>query len=185
MSFYLVGGRNNGRANKGHHFLPAVYRVFETKDGHLVVAGVAGRELPGFLRALDLTHLTDDPRFAGPAGLAGDLPAAFAILEPAFRTRTTAEWCERLRAEKQRFAPVNDYAAIAEYEQAYANGYLRRIEHPQWGAMTQVGSPIDMSATPANPGVTAPELGEHTEEVLIESGYTWEDIGALREAGAI
>jgi formyl-CoA transferase/CoA:oxalate CoA-transferase len=185
LSFYLMGGRNSERANRGHAFLPAIYRVFETKDGHLVIAGVTARERDGFFRALERPDLADDPRFNSPTGLAPDLGGIFAALEPIFRGRTTAEWVERLGKEDQRFAPVNDYRAVAEYEQAYANGYLRRVEHPEWGPMSIVGSPVDLSGTPAEPGVTAPELGQHTEEVLLEAGYSWEEIAGLRGAGAI
>jgi crotonobetainyl-CoA:carnitine CoA-transferase CaiB-like acyl-CoA transferase len=42
-----------------------------------------------------------------------------------------------------------------------------------------------MSATPTTPGVTAPELGQHTEEVLLDAGIGWDDIAKLRDAGAI
>ncbi len=184
LSFFLMGGRNSERANRGHAFLPAVYRVFETKDGHLVIAGVTEREREGFIRALGHPELAADG-FLSPANGALDLAAVFARLEPIFRERTTAEWCERLGKEDQRFAPVNDYAAIATYDQAYANGYLRRVEHPDWGPMSQVGNPVSLSESPAEPGLRAPELGEHTEEVLIEAGYTWAQIEALRTAGAI
>jgi formyl-CoA transferase len=47
-----------------------------------------------------------------------------------------------------------------------------------------VGSPIRFSATPAEPGVVAPELGAHTEEVLLEAGFDWDDIASLRADGA-
>jgi len=185
ISFYLAGGRNSERANRGHAFLPAIYRVFATRDGHLVIAGVSEREREGFLRALGSPELANDPRFATAAGVLGNLGEVFNALEPIFRERTTAEWVERLGAENQRFSPVNDYKAVAEYEQAYANGYLRRVEHPEWGAMSIVGSPVSLSDTPANPAAWAPALGQHTEEVLLEAGYSWDDIGRLREDGAI
>ena len=185
ISFFLVGGRNGGRANRGHGFLPAVYRVFETSDGHLVIAGVSGREQDGFFRAIQRPDLAADARFGSPGGMASNLKELLPILDAVFRERTTAEWVTRLAAENQRFAPVNDYAAVAEYEQAFANGYLRRIEHPVWGEMAAVGNPVSLSATPAQPGVTAPELGQHTEEILLELGYGWEGIGELRERGAI
>ncbi|MBI5288818.1 MAG: CoA transferase, partial [Chloroflexi bacterium] len=159
LSFYLMGGRNTERANRGHAFLPAVYRVFETKDGHLVIAGVTEREREGFIRALGYPDLAGEG-FLVPQDGPLDLAAVFARLEPIFRERTTAEWCDRLGREDQRFAPVNDYAAVAGYEQAYSNGYLRRIEHPEWGAMNQVGSPVALSDSPAQPGLRAPELGE-------------------------
>jgi crotonobetainyl-CoA:carnitine CoA-transferase CaiB-like acyl-CoA transferase len=185
ISFYLAGGRNGERANRGHAFLPAIYRVFATKDGHLVIAGVSDRERVGFFRALGRPELASDPRFATTTGILGNLADVFSELEPIFCERTTAEWVERLGAESQRFAPVNDYKAVAEYEQAYANGYLRRVEHPEWGATSIVGSPVSLSDTPAEPAAWAPALGQHTEEVLLEAGYSWDDVGRLREDGAI
>jgi crotonobetainyl-CoA:carnitine CoA-transferase CaiB-like acyl-CoA transferase len=185
LTFTLVGGRNSERANRGHAFLPAIYRVFETKDGHLVIAGVTEREREGFFRALGRPELAGSASFTTPGGLAANLKEVFALLEPIFRERTTAEWCERLAAEDQRFAPVHDYAAVAAYEQAYANGYLRWIEHPEWGRIAQVGSPVSLGDTPAEPGVRAPELGEHTEAVLMEAGFSWEDLERLRAAGAM
>ena len=185
ISFYLAGGRNSERANRGHALLPAIYRVFETKDGHLVIAGVSAREQAGFFRAIERPDLAGDPRFMSATGIVTDLGGLFAVLEPIFRERTTAEWVERLGKENQRFAPVNDYKAVAEYEQAYANGYLRRVQHPEWGPMSIIGNPVLLSETPAEPGDTAPELGEHTEEVLLAAGYSWEEIAGLRERGAI
>jgi crotonobetainyl-CoA:carnitine CoA-transferase CaiB-like acyl-CoA transferase len=59
------------------------------------------------------------------------------------------------------------------------------VVHPEWGPMSIIGNPIAMSATPAEPGITAPELGQHTEEVLLAAGYSWEDLARLREAGTI
>ena len=79
---------------------------------------------------------------------------------------------------------MNDYAAVANYEQAYANGYLRRIKHPDWGPMSQVGSPVSLGDSSAKPGIRAPELGEHTEEVLLEAGYRWEQIRATSRRGS-
>ncbi len=185
LSFYLMGGRNSERANRGHAFIPAIYRVFATMDGHLVIAGVSPREREGFFRALDRPGLVSDPRFSSPMGFGANLTNIFEALEPIFRERTTAEWVERLGKENQRFAPVNDYRAVAEYEQAYANGYLRRVEHPEFGPMSIVGNPVALSETPAEPGVAAPELGQHTEEVLLEAGYSRDDLEELRANGVI
>jgi formyl-CoA transferase len=149
------------------------------------MAGVTERERTRFLEALGHPELATHPCFVSAGAMLADRAATFAVLEPIFRERTTAVWTERLSAANQRFAPVNDYRAVAEYEQAYENGYLRRVDHPNWGAISEIGSPVDLSLTPAAPGITAPELGQHTEEVLIEAGYTWDDIGRLRDAGVI
>jgi crotonobetainyl-CoA:carnitine CoA-transferase CaiB-like acyl-CoA transferase len=185
ISFELIAGRNSERANRGHPRIAGVYRVFETRDGHLVIAGVTDREREGFFRAIDRPDLAADPRFSSAAGLAANLKELLALVEPIFRERTTPEWVERLGPENQRFAPVNDYRAVAAYEQAYAAGYLRRVDHPEWGPMSIVGNPIALSETPAEPAVTAPELGQHTEEVLLEAGYTWDEVTTLCERGAI
>ena len=81
-------------------------------------------------------------------------------------------------------APVNDYTHVVADAQAWANGYFAKAQHPEWGEITTVGFPIRFSATPAIPGVVTPELGQHTEEVLLEAGFTWEELEELRAAGA-
>lgn len=182
---YLLTGKLSGRANRGHPLLGGLWQLFATSDGHLAITG-AGRDLwPGFCRALERPDLLDDPRFAGGAVAAEHRQALLETVGETFRTRTTAAWCERLRAEAQRFAPVQDYAQLAVDPQVWANGYLVEAEHPQWGRITTLGCPIQLSTTPAKPGVATPELGQHTEAVLLEAGYSWDEIVELREQGAL
>ena len=64
-----------------------------------------------------------------------------------------------------------------------ANDYVVDYAHPTWGETQIVGSPLILSKTPADPKAPAPEFGEHTEQVLVDMlGYSWEDVGKLREA---
>ncbi len=181
---HLLTGDPNGRANHGHPLLKSVYRIYRTADGWLAMVGIPAALWPGFCRAIERPELAHDERFATLFMAPEHLATLNGILEETFVERTTAEWTARLRAEGQRFAPVNDYAAVVADPQAWANGYLVKAEHPVWGEITMVGSPLRMSATPPTPGVTAPELGQHTEEVLLEAGYSWDDIAKLREDGA-
>lgn len=185
ITHYLLTGRVPGRANRGHPLLAGVYGIFPTADGAIAIIGAAGKLWPGFCRALELPELLTDPRFATDEARTGHRAELFALLDARFQTRTTDAWCERLRAEEQRYAPVRDYAAVAADPQVWANGYLVEVEHPQWGKQAVIGSPIRLSETPATPGAVTPEVGQHTEEILLEAGYTWDEIAALRAQGAV
>ncbi|HLZ72804.1 MAG TPA: CoA transferase [Dehalococcoidia bacterium] len=181
---YLLSGQVPGRANRGHPAVGGVWRVFATADGHLAIAGARAPLWAGFCRAIERPDLIDDPRFSQGSAREARWPELYSLLEAIFRTHSTDEWCTRLRAEGQRYAPLHDYAEVAADPQVWANGYLIDVEHPQWGRIAAIGSPIRFSETPSNPGSIAPEVGQHTEEVLLEAGFSWQEIAELREQGA-
>ncbi|MDH4364034.1 MAG: CoA transferase [Acidimicrobiia bacterium] len=181
---HLLTGRPQQRSNRGHPMIRGVLRQFATADGHLVLVGVPGSLWPGFARALGRPELADDERFNTLFLTPENLAALFGILEEIFATRTSDEWDERLTAEGQRHAIVRTHEQVAADPHTWENGYLAEGDHPQWGRIKVVGCPIRFSATPAEPGIAAPELGQHTEEVLLELGYSWDEIGQLREVGA-
>jgi crotonobetainyl-CoA:carnitine CoA-transferase CaiB-like acyl-CoA transferase len=181
---FLLSGRQPGRSNGGHPLLPALYGIFPTSDGWIAMVGCPPPLWPGFCRAVERPDLADDPRFCGLLLAPEHVPALFEVVSEVFTTRTTAEWCERLAVEQQRFAPVRSYAEVVADPQAHENGYFVRLPHPDGGEVTVVGNPIRLSATPARPGATSPALGQHTEEVLLEAGLSWDDIIALRDDGA-
>ena len=184
ITHYLLTNQVPGRSNRGHPLLHTVYRIFATADGHIAIVGAGGRLWPGFCRAIERPDLAADPRYNGLRMAREHLPELFATLEAVFKTRTTEGWCARLHAEGQRFAPVQDYAQVAADPQVWANGYLAEAVHPEWGKVSVIGSPLRMSETPMQVSAIAPELGQHTEDVLLEAGFSWEEIGALREQGA-
>ena len=66
-----------------------------------------------------------------------------------------------------------------------ANDYITALDHPALGEIRLANHPIRYSATPARIQSAAPELGQHTEEILLEMGYEWDDIARLQDAGAI
>ena len=111
--------------------------------------------------------------------------ALFDEMAGAFRARTTAEWIERLRALDVRCAPVRDYREVLRDQGVFANGYLQRFRDPEGGEQTIVGCPIRLSDTPARPGRLVPEIGQHTEEVLLELGLASDEIATLRAERAI
>jgi crotonobetainyl-CoA:carnitine CoA-transferase CaiB-like acyl-CoA transferase len=181
---HLLTGRPQGRSNRGHPMIRGLLRLFQTADGWLALVGVPGHLWPGFARALGRPELAEDPRFNSLFLTEENLAELFGMLDGIFITRTSAEWDERLSTEGQRHAIVRSHQDVVADPHTWENGYLAEGDHPAWGRIRVVGSPIRFSATPADPGIATPELGQHTEEVLLELGYSWDEIGALREAGA-
>ena len=95
------------------------------------------------------------------------------------------DWLDPLAKADVPHAPVLDYAGEVEHEQFWENGYFQEIEHAQLGTMQVPGPPIKMSVTPTKISGGGPELGMHTEEYLLELGYSWEEITQLRDVGAL
>ena len=181
----FLTGKVPGRANYGHPLLNAAYGIVETADGYLAIVGVTPDQRSAFYTAIEMPELSDDERFQDLLYTPEIKVELFELIGPAFRKQTTAVWCERLEAAGCRYAPVNDYAAAADDPHAWANGYLQEFDHPDWGPIRMPGSPIQMSDTPLEPGQIAPELGQHTEAVLVELGYDWDQIGAMSDNGTI
>lgn len=184
-TYTFLTGRNPGPADGGHPVIPMIYGILPTADGHIAVVGVRIEERAHFFQVLGRKELIDDARFQSPLVTPECRRELFDELESTFTARTTAEWERILHDAGLRYAAVRDYLDVARDEGVYENGYLQRVEHPEWGELPMPGCPIRMSATPAQPGALAPELGQHTEEVLLEAGLEWEEIAKLREAGVI
>jgi crotonobetainyl-CoA:carnitine CoA-transferase CaiB-like acyl-CoA transferase len=135
-------------------------------------------------RALEREDLIDDPRFANTAARAANAEACRDALANVFARLPLAEWRVRLSSLAAPWEPVADSAEVSDDPQAVANGYIATIEHPSGERIRVVRSPVIFDGTPAELG-TAPEFGQHTEEVLLELGRTWEDITSLKEREAI
>lgn len=185
FTYTLLTGRNPDRAHPGHPVIRGVFHTVEAANGWLHILGGNGPRWPELAELLGRPDLATDERFTGPALAPEDRAEVVALLDAAIPTRTVAEWEAAFAEVGLRYGVVRDYETIAADDEVYANGYLRRVDHPDRGPCSVIGTPIRMSATPLEPGVVAPELGQHTEEVLLEHGYSWDDIAALRDGGAL
>ena len=83
------------------------------------------------------------------------------------------------------WAPVNDYDHVVTSPQVLESGYLRKAIHPDYGEMVTMGTPVRYSEGINEPADRAPELGENNEEILLELGYSWEQIESLTKRGAL
>jgi crotonobetainyl-CoA:carnitine CoA-transferase CaiB-like acyl-CoA transferase len=108
------------------------------------------------------------------------------ILDERFAANDRDEWIRRLKQEGCICTPVQTLTEVTQDPQAFANNYFIEIDHPVWKRrVREVGFPWDFSGTPASWRKPAPQLGEHTEEILTELGYSKEEIERLRSSRVI
>jgi formyl-CoA transferase len=140
-----------------------------------------------FCRALGIQELEQEPRFANPDTRRVNGKELVSILDGVFATRTRAEWVKTLdEAGNFAYAPVNSMADLTEDPQVIENKYITDFAHPALGDIRVVGCPVTFSSVEVGPRLPAPELGQHTEEVLLElGGYTWDELAELKEQGVI
>ena len=163
------------------------FAYYRTADDNWIALGMIGSNKwwPELCDALGRPDLRDDPRFADPFARDDHREALLAELDAIFAQRPRDEWIRVLEAAGVPCGPVNDYAAVVKHPQVLANDYVTTLDHPSLGQVGVIGSPITMSETPAGPRHTGPELGQHTEEILLELGYSWDDIVGLKDGEVI
>jgi crotonobetainyl-CoA:carnitine CoA-transferase CaiB-like acyl-CoA transferase len=175
----LLTGAAPGRSNRGHPLIPGIYGVFPSADGWLAIVGVGGGDRARFYSVIGRPELAE--QFPEPLYFGETKKAVFAALAETFSTRSTDAWCALLTEHALRHAPVRTHADVIADPGVWENGYLTRTADGD----PVVASAVRFSDTPARTGEVAPELGQHTEEILLEADFSWDDITALRDAGAI
>jgi len=182
---YLLAGEISGPSGRGHPMIPGIYGMFPTADGWIAIVGTAGPARDLFYRTIGRPDLVE--RFPSLLYFEDDKAELWPILDEVFATKTTAEWCDLLGAAGLRFAPVRNHAEVAADPGVRANGYIASVEDPETpGTLAEVvRAPVHFSDPLPEVRPHPPELGQHTEEILLESGYSWDDIAALSADGAI
>ena len=159
--------------------------IYETADGYISVAVQSDREWAALTRALDKPEWLEDERFKSPALRQDNINTRLDMTQQVLLTRTAAEWIERLEAEDVPCAPVLTRNGVLDHEQVRANGLIVEVDHPVAGPIRQARPAARFSATEAAIRQGAPQLGEHTVDLLSELGFGADDIEALREEGTI
>jgi len=161
------------------HRLTAPYQALRTQDGHITVGGNNERLWQKLCEAVGRPDLVEDPRFANNDERMAHRPELVAELESALAARGTDAWVAVLSEAGVPCGPIHDYRQVFEDEHTRAREMEVRLEHPVEGEIRALGIPVKMSDTPGSIRHAAPLLGEHTAEVLVEAGFTAEEINAL------
>jgi crotonobetainyl-CoA:carnitine CoA-transferase CaiB-like acyl-CoA transferase len=157
--------------------------IYQTADDYISAAVQTDREWAALTRALDRPDWLEDPRFKTPALRQKHINERLEMTQEVLLTRPGAEWLERLTAEGVPCAPVLTRTRMIQHPQVVANGIVVETDHPGAGRLRQARPAARFSGTPTTIRRGGPTLGEHTDEILAELGYSDTDITALRTEG--
>lgn len=168
------------------HAINPIINSFRAGDGKWfwLLLLQADRHWPDLIRAIGRPDLAEDPRFSDINARRANNTPLIEELDAVFEAKPLAEWGEIFRANNVWFAPVNMVHEVANDPVVQEAGAFVDVPGPD-GPVRMVATPADFSATKWAPRGIQPELGQHTEEVLLELGYDWDQIIPMKEAGVI
>ena len=182
-NFFTTGEAPGRLGNRHPTIVP--YECFATADGEFVIAGGNDAIWKRLCAALDLPGLADDERFRTNAGRVAHYDELRPQLARELAKRTRAEWAARLNAVGVPCGSVRSISEVLADPQLEARQMVAEVQHPTVGSTRVIGSPVKLSATPSSVRTAPPMLGQHTETVLHELGYTGVDIQNLKTSGVI
>jgi crotonobetainyl-CoA:carnitine CoA-transferase CaiB-like acyl-CoA transferase len=177
---YLASGQLPDRTGNDHPIV-APYGMFEASDGEVAVAPSNDAVYHRLLEALELEHLKDDPRFRTNELRMRNREAINAAIEAKTRTRTKNHWIETLNQKGVPCGRVQNLAEVFSDPQVLHQNMVIEADHPGRGPVKMTGFPVKSAENPCQIHRPAPELGQHTEQVLKDLGRSAEDIEKLRK----
>jgi crotonobetainyl-CoA:carnitine CoA-transferase CaiB-like acyl-CoA transferase len=176
---FLATGAAPRRAGNAHQNI-VPYQVFETSDGHMILAVGNDSQFAKFCEVAGQQGLAADPRFARNADRVRHRAVLVPLLEEIVRARPKQQWLSALEAAKVPCGAINDLAEVFADPQVQARGMTVPMPHPLADTLRVVASPMKLSGTPVQYRRAPPLLGEHTDEVLAELGWSDAERAELR-----
>lgn len=167
------------------HRMNAPYQAIRCADGYITIGANNDRLFRRLCEVLGRPEWPNEPDFADNPGRVRNKAALAARIEEVTALKPRSHWLVLLDEHDVPCGPINNYAEVFADPQVMAREMVVETDHPVLGHLRTLGSPIKLSATPPNPRRRAPLLGEHTDEVLGQVGFSAAEIQALREAGAV
>ncbi len=186
MGYRISEYFTKGRCSKEKLISKGAYGICETADGKYITIGaiedVFWRNL---CQSLGREDLINDSRFANTFARTENRKELFSILVPIFKTRTRDEWAKILTECDVPWGPVNTIEEVLTDSQLLSRELFEEVSYPAFGDLKQVRFPVKFLGTPTKNFNSAPQLGQHTEEILLELGYTPDEIQNLRKEDVI
>jgi crotonobetainyl-CoA:carnitine CoA-transferase CaiB-like acyl-CoA transferase len=184
LTGYLADGQLPLRAGSAAPYA-APNQAFETRDGWIMIAAYMPARWARLCELLALPEVAADARFASSPLRVVHRQELVSALTPALRTRTTAEWMPLLRSADILCAPVASYDDLIQHPQVAANAMLAEVWHPVHGLVRMPGFPVNSAQCNTPPHKAAPELGEHTAQVLRSCGFEEAELAELQRTHAV
>ena len=182
-NWFTTGQTPRRKGNR--HATIAPYETFTTADGEIVIAVGNDDIWKRFCPAAELPELAANPRFATNKDRMANYDEMRPPIDRVFRTASNAEWIARLNAAGVPNGEVRDIGQMLNDPQLAAREMVQTLMHPTIGATRVIGTPIKLSDTPASLRSAPPVLGQHTDAVLAEIGYSAVEIAGLRDTRVI
>ena len=165
----------------------AMWNTYQTKDGRWVILVMpqSDRWWPQFCQAMGRPEWEKDPRFDTHMKRMEHNLTLIPMVEEIMASKTSAEWDEIIKQYDLVGATIQTPVEVVKDPQAWENDFFTEIEHSSGVKVKLLQTPIKFSKTPAAVRSVAPELGQLTEEILLEFDYTWDEIGELKSQGII
>ena len=193
LTSFLMSGTYGGSPipRLSRRLTSPIWNTYKGKDGRWIVLAMAQPDRFWTPFRESMKEATGE--LVGPEELTvgwmkshfGDLMKLINKLDELFATKPAEEWLNRFRAQGFLAELVQDYQQLAKDKQALANEMIVTFDHPSHGPQRMVNTPVNLRRTPGSIRVPAPEFGQHTEEVLLDYGFSWEELELLRKAEAI
>ena len=165
---------------------PSGYGSFLCGDGvYINIGAYLPHQWRRLCQVLDVPHIGEDPRFTDPLLRPELHEEAWPVFDAIFATRSSEEWIDALNEADVPCAPIVDRPKVRFEEQIIANDLMVAVDHPVVGRTHIAGTAVHLSEMPSVPLKPAPTLGQHTDEILGELGYSPDRIAELREAEVI
>ena len=159
--------------------------AYTTADGHINVAASGEGMWKRLCPAIGRPELLTRPEFEGAANRAKNRKLLNAELDAALKAKKSQEWITLLNAAGVPCGPIYSMDQVFADAQVQHIGAAAKVRHPKMGEIKVVNQAVGLSRTPATMSCATPEIGEHTDEVLAEAGFSAAEIAALRACKAI
>ena len=180
MTQYTVVGKENAAQPA-----PRPDLIFKTLDGYITVGSLSDSEWRGLCGVIERPEWIEDKRFRTPSARSVNAAERITLVGGILASGHSQNWLDRLDAAEVPCAPVLRRAEVMDNVQVVNNALIELMEQPAMGTVRQPRPAARFDRTPARIGGPAPRIGEHTDAILAEVGYSADEIEAMKTAGAV